>query len=132
MKESGDKATAAATEDDTDDLLAQLLKAVESGAAGAGDDGDLSKMFMGMMEQLSNKEMLYEPMKELDTKFGPWIEQNKGKGKVPDEEMERYETQAKIVKEIVAKFDEPGYTDKDSKCRDYVWGKMQEVCPTLT
>lgn len=128
MKESGDKATAAATEDDTDDLLAQLLKAVESGAAGAGDDGDLSKMFMGMMEQLSNKEMLYEPMKELDTKFGPWIEQNKGKGKVSDEEMERYETQAKIVREIVAKFEEPGYTDKDSKCRDYVWGKMQEVC----
>lgn len=131
MKESGDKATAAATEDDSDDLLAQLLKAVESGASGAsgaGDDGDLSKMFMGMMEQLSNKEMLYEPMKELDTKFGPWIEQNKGKGKVSDEDMARYETQAKIVKEIVAKFEEPGYTDKESKCRDYVWEKMQEVC----
>jgi hypothetical protein len=35
------------------DMLAQLLKAVEAGAAGAGEDGDLSKMFMGMMEQLA-------------------------------------------------------------------------------
>lgn len=130
MKESGDKATAAAT-DDSDDLVAQLLKAVESGAAGAGDDGDLSKMFMGMMEQLSNKEMLYEPMKELDTKFGPWLAENKGKGTVSEEDMGRYETQARVVKEIVSKFEEDGYTDKDAKCRDYVWEKMQEVCCLL-
>ncbi|KAA8646221.1 hypothetical protein EYZ11_001510 [Aspergillus tanneri] len=128
MKESGDKATAAASEDDiSDDLMAQLLKAVEAGTAGAGDEGDLTKMFMGMMEQLSNKEMLYEPMKELHTKFGPWIAENKGKGKVSDEDMSRYETQAVIVGEIVAKFEEPGYTDGDPKCREYVWEKMQAM-----
>ncbi|PLB52907.1 Pex19 protein [Aspergillus steynii IBT 23096] len=131
MKESGDKATAAASEDDiSDDLLAQLLKAVEAGAGageGDGDDGDLTKMFMGMMEQLSNKEMLYEPMKELHTKFGPWIAENKGKGKVSDEDMSRYEMQAGIVSEIVTKFEEPGYTDEDSKCREYVWEKMQAM-----
>lgn len=125
MKESGDKATAAAA-DDSDDLVAQLLKAVEAGAAGGGDDGDLTKMFMGMMEQLSNKEMLYEPMKELDGKFGPWITQNRGK--VPDEDMARYESQARVVSQIVCKFEEEGYTDKDEKCRDYIWEKMQEVC----
>ncbi|RJE17511.1 hypothetical protein PHISCL_10152 [Aspergillus sclerotialis] len=127
MKDSGDKATAAAAEDDTDDLVAQLLKAVEAGASGAGDDGDLSKMFMGMMEQLSNKEMLYEPMKELDDKFGPWLEKNKGTDKISAEDMSRFEKQAKIVKDIVTKFEEPGYTDKDSQCRDYVWEKMQEM-----
>ena len=131
MKDSGDKATAAAAEDDTDDLVAQLMKAVEAGASGAGDDGDLSKMFMGMMEQLSNKEMLYEPMKELDDKFGPWLEKNKGTDKVSAEDMSRFEKQATIVKDIVTKFEEPGYTDKDSKCRDYVWEKMQEVCSLL-
>jgi peroxin-19 len=128
MKESGDKATAAASEDDiSDDLVAQLLKAMEAGA-GAGDDGDLTKMFMGMMEQLSNKEMLYEPMKELDGKFGPWLVENKGKGTVSEEDMERYENQASIVSQIVAKFEEKGYTDEDPKCREYVWEKMQAVC----
>lgn len=134
MKESGNRATEAATTDDavSDDMLAQLLKAVEAGAAGAGEEGDLTKMFMGMMEQLSNKEMLYEPMKELDGKFGPWIEKNKAEGKVPVEDMERYETQARIVKQIVEKFEEPGYSDEDPKCREYVWERMQEVRLTLS
>lgn len=129
MKESGNRATEAASTDDgvSDDMLAQLLKAVEAGAAGAGEDGDLTKMFMGMMEQLSNKEMLYEPMKELDGKFGPWIEKNKAEGKVPVEDMERYETQARVVKQIVEKFEETGYSDEDPKCREYIWERMQEV-----
>lgn len=131
MKESGDRATAAASNEDqlSDDVLAQLLKAVEAGASGSGEDGDLTKMFMGMMEQLSNKEMLYEPMKELDEKFGPWIEKNKAEGTsaVPAEDMERYETQARVVKQIVTKFEEEGYTDEDPKCREYVWERMQEV-----
>ncbi|PYI10192.1 Pex19-domain-containing protein [Aspergillus sclerotiicarbonarius CBS 121057] len=127
MKESGDKATAAASEDDvSDDLVAQLIKAIEAGA-GDGDEGDLTKMFMGMMEQLSNKEILYEPMKELDTKFGPWIAENKGKGKVSDEDMARHEKQAGVVALIVAKFEEKGYSDEDPKCREYVWEKMQEM-----
>ncbi|KAJ5795543.1 uncharacterized protein N7518_004083 [Penicillium psychrosexuale] len=129
MKESGDKATAAVSNEDdiSDDMLAQLLKAVEAGASGASEDGDLSKMFLGMMEQLSNKEMLYEPMKELDVKFGPWIEKNKNSGKVSAEDMERFETQARVVKQIVGKFEEKGFSDDDPKCREYVWEKMQEM-----
>ncbi|KAL4773812.1 Pex19 protein [Aspergillus nidulans var. acristatus] len=128
MKESGDKATAAASEDNADDLIAQLLKAMEAGGDGSGgDEGDLTKIFMGMMEQLSNKDMLYEPMKELDTKFGPWLKENKGKGKVSDADMERYEKQAQLVGEIVRKFEEPGYTDEDPGCREYVWEKMQAM-----
>ncbi|KAL4764398.1 putative peroxisomal membrane protein receptor Pex19 [Aspergillus foveolatus] len=128
MKESGEKATAAVSEDNADDLIAQLLKAMEAGGDGSGgDEGDLTKIFMGMMEQLSNKDMLYEPMKELDTKFGPWLKENKGKGKVSDADMERYEKQAQLVGEIVRKFEEPGYTDEDPGCREYVWDKMQAM-----
>ena len=128
MKDSGNRATEAASTDDglSDDMLAQLLKAVEAGSAG-GEDGDLTKMFMGMMEQLSNKEMLYEPMKELDGKFGPWIEKNKAENKVSAEDMERYEKQARIVNQIVTKFEENGYSDENPKCREYVWERMQEV-----
>ncbi|KAJ5326956.1 Pex19 protein [Penicillium brevicompactum] len=129
MKESGDKATAAASNEDdlSDDMIAQLLKAVEAGADGAGEDGDLSKMFMGMMEQLSNKEMLYEPMKELDVKFGPWLEKNKSGGSVPIEDIERFQKQAEIVKQIVTKFEERSYSDDDPKCREYIWERMQEM-----
>jgi peroxin-19 len=126
MQESGERATAAAVEDDVpEDLLAQLLKAVEAGSAAGGDDMDLNKMFMGMMEQLSNKEMLYEPMKELHTKFGPWLEENRTK--VSAEDLARYEIQARVVGEIVAKFDEEGYADEKPECRSFIWDRMQEV-----
>ncbi|PKX92113.1 putative peroxisomal membrane protein receptor Pex19 [Aspergillus novofumigatus IBT 16806] len=127
MKESGDKATAAATEDGgiSEDMLMQLLKGLEAGVGNGGDDLDLTQMIAGVMEQFSNKEMLYEPMKELDAKWGPWLKDNKGK--VPAEDMERYEKQAKLVTEIVAKFEEEGYTDEDPKYRQAVWEKMQEM-----
>ncbi|KAL1964093.1 hypothetical protein VTN77DRAFT_7511 [Rasamsonia byssochlamydoides] len=126
MQESGERAAAAAAEDDVpEDLLAQLLKAIEAGAAAGGDDMDLNKMFMGMMEQLSNKEMLYEPMKELHTKFGPWLEENRTK--VSAEDLARYETQARVVGEIVAKFEEEGYSDDKPECRAYIWDRMQEM-----
>ncbi|GAB1203363.1 hypothetical protein APSETT445_001998 [Aspergillus pseudonomiae] len=128
MKDSGDKATAAASEDDGDDMLANLIKALQTtGLDPDEEDGGLMNVVAAMMEQLSNKEMLYEPMKELDAKFGPWLVENKGKGKFSDEEMERFEKQATIASQIVAKFEEPGYTDEDAKCREYVWGKMQEM-----
>ncbi|KAE8361407.1 Pex19 protein family-domain-containing protein [Aspergillus caelatus] len=127
MQESGDKATAAASEANSDDMLAKMIKAIAAGADIGEEDGGFMNMVAAMMEQLSNKEMLYEPMKELNGKFGPWLVENKGKGKFSDEEMERFEKQATLASQIVAKFEEPGYTDEDPKCRDYVWQKMQEM-----
>ena len=128
MQDSGNRATTAAQGDDDkgvgDDLLAKMLKAMESGV-GEGDEPDLMKVFMDMMEDLSHKEMLYEPMKELHTKFGPWLRENREK--VSKEELERYELQAGIVGEIVNKFDEPGYSDQNAEDKAYIWERMQKV-----
>ena len=129
MQESGDRAASAAAAAGEDDLLAQMLKALEQGAQGAGDGGDLDKMIMGMMEQLSNKEMLYEPMKELDGKFRPWLRDNRDKCSPAD--LERYERQARIVGEIVRKFEEPDYADDKPECRSFIWDRMQEVSSWL-
>jgi len=126
MQNSGDQATAAVADGGDEDSLAQLLKEMEAGAGGdGGGDEDLSKMFLNMMEQLTNKEMLYEPMKELNTKFPSWIQENRGK--VPDDKMKSYEEQQKIVAEIVTKFEEPGYTDQNPDHRQYIWERMQKV-----
>lgn len=129
MSTSDATATNAATQSSNseEDMLAQLLRAMESeGGPGAdGEDGDLSKMFMGMMEQLTNKEMLYEPMKELDTKFPEWLRKNKGK--LSSEDSTRYENQRRIVGEIVGKFEEAGYSDEDSSCREFIWERMQKM-----
>lgn len=125
MQNSGEQATAAAAADDSDDNLAELMKQMQAGA-GVEDEEVFSKMLLGMMEQLTNKEILYEPMKELDDKFPEWIEKNKTT--TPKEDMTRYEEQRKVVKEIVMKFEEKAYADSNLADREYIVERMQKVC----
>jgi peroxin-19 len=126
IQQSGDQATAAATEAGDNDILSELMKQLQSGGLeGDGSEEDLSKLLLGMMEQLTNKDILYEPMKELNDKFGPWMEKNKSKTDAKD--LERYEKQQKIVKEIVDKFEETGYSDDNVESREYIVERMQLV-----
>jgi peroxin-19 len=129
MQASGESASAAAASQSAaeDDFLAAMLKEMEKGGMGGafGSDEDFSKMLMGMMEQLTNKEILYEPMKELDQKFPGWLAENGEKtGK---EDLQRYRTQAQLVREIVSKFEETGYSDEKVECREYIVERMQKV-----
>ena len=128
MQESGDAASAAATSSAGDDILAQMLKEMESGGFGGGEGGDedFSKVLMGMMEQLTNRDILYEPMKELHDKFPAWMEANKDKVKADD--LKRYEEQQLLVKEIVGRFERTGYSDQNAGDREYIVERMQKVC----
>lgn len=130
VQNSGDQATAAAAAGDgTDDLLSELLKHVGSGGLdGNGNEEDFSKMLMGMMEQLTNKEILYDPMKELHEKFPDWLEKNKGK--TSEEDLKKYKEQQQIVAEIVAKFEESTYTDSSTTHREYIVERMQKMQAT--
>lgn len=127
MQASGEQATAAATAGGSDDFMAELLKQMQSegGLEGEGNDEELSKMLMGMMEQLTNKEILYDPMKELNEKFPAWLEKNKGATSKDD--LARYEEQQSLVKEIVAKFEEPTYADSNAADREYIVDRMQKM-----
>lgn len=128
MRQSGDQATAAAADSSSDDFLAEMMKQLGEGGGGdlgEGGDEDFSKMLMGMMEQLTNKEILYEPMKELHDKFPEWLEKNKDK--TPTEDLKRYEEQQVLVREIVAKFEEPRYADSNATDREYIVARMQKV-----
>jgi len=126
MQASGEQATAAAQSEDSDDMLAQMLKEMQSGGfEGAGNDEGLNKMLMGMMEQLTNKEILYEPMKELHDKFRAWMTKNKAETKADD--LKRYEEQQRLVGEIVGKFEQKGYSDNNAKDREFIVERMQQV-----
>ncbi len=126
MDQSGEDAGRAAAAAGEDDLLAQMLKEMESGKFGGEEtDEDFSKMLMGMMEQLTNKEILYEPMKELHDKFPAWLEKNKDT--VPSEDLKRYQEQQQLVAEIVARFETSGYSDTNVKDREYIVDRMQKV-----
>lgn len=126
MQTSGDQATAAAASENTDDILAEMMKAMQSGALdGEGGEEEFSKMLLGMMEQLTNKEILYEPMKELDDKFPVWMEKNKGKVDAAD--WKRYQEQQIYVREIVKRFETKTYKDENAADREYIVERMQKV-----
>jgi len=126
MQASEGKATAAAADDDSEDILAELMKQMGSGALGGeGSEEDFSKMLLGMMEQLTNKEILYEPMKELNDKFPSWMDSNRAT--TTSEDLKRYEEQQTVVKEIVAKFEETTYSDDNAADREYIVDRMQKM-----
>jgi peroxin-19 len=130
MQSSSTAADSAAASSSQDDMLAQMMAAMESGGgfggAGADGDEDFSKVLMGMMEQLTNKDILYEPMKELDDKFPAWMDKNKDK--VEKEDLKRYQEQKSLVREIVDRFERKGYSDGNPQDREYIVERMQKVC----
>lgn len=130
MQTSGEQATAAASTSGGDDFMSEMLKQLSSGDFNAeGSEEEFSKMLMGMMEQLTNKEILYEPMKELNDKFPAWLEKNKDS--TPAEDLKRYEEQKAVVAEIVAKFEESTYADSNTADREYIVDRMQKVSSRL-
>lgn len=125
MQASGESATAAATAEGSDDFMAEMLRQMGGEGGLEGSEEDFSKMLLGMMEQLTNKDILYEPMKELNDKFPDWMEKNKET--ISQEDRERYEVQETLVKEIVGKFEESTYSDSNTADREYIVERMQKV-----
>ncbi|KAL9097327.1 MAG: hypothetical protein Q9165_000754 [Trypethelium subeluteriae] len=126
MQESGDQASAAATSSSQDEMFAQMLKEMEkSGLDGDESEENFSKMLLGMMEQLTNKDILYEPMKELNEKFPAWMKVNREK--TSKEDVARYEEQQKLVSEIVTRFEASGYSDEKAEDREYIVERMQKM-----
>lgn len=127
MQASTEGAASASASEDQGDLLTQMLKDMQSGGFGGegGGEEDFSKMLLGMMEQLTNKEILYDPMKELHDKFPGWMEKNKEK--TGDADLKRYVEQQRLVGEIVARFERKGYSDDNAADREFIVERMQKV-----
>lgn len=115
-----------------EEMLAQMMRELQAGGGGAGGDGDedFNALLLNMMSQLTNKDILYEPMKELHTKFPGWM--GKNEGKVGKAEMERYREQQKLVGEIVGRFERTEYSDEDEGDREFIVERMQKVGPGLS
>lgn len=131
LQASEEHASAAAISEESDDILAQMLKEMQNAnLEGAGDEEDFSTMLMGMMEQLTNKDILMEPMKELHDMFPEWMARNKSLVKADD--LKRYEEQQRLVGEIVGKFNDKTYSDSNPDDRRYIVTRMQQVCHWTT
>lgn len=130
MQESGEKVTIEAkTSQDKliDASIARLLEMADATAAN-GDKFDVEQVFSDVIKEMSNKEMLYEPMKEYDTKYGPWLEENKAT--LSAEDYANYKKQAGVIKKIVEAFESKDYSDDKPECLASIWDLMQQVFPS--
>lgn len=121
--------SSAAPPSSEEDLLAAMMKEL-GGAGGEAGDGDFNSMLMSMMAHLTNKEILYEPMKELHDKFPEWMAKNVEKEK--KEDLDRYKEQQKLVGEIVGRFERQGYADENEGDREFIVERMQKVSYQLS
>ncbi|KAJ3810401.1 Pex19 protein family-domain-containing protein [Lentinula aff. lateritia] len=85
------------------------------GADGDGveDEAELASFLESMMGQLMSKDVLYEPVKELNEKFPPFLANPPTP--LSSADQTRYEKQYDCVKRIVAIFDDPSYKEGGSE-----------------
>ncbi|KAL9102784.1 MAG: hypothetical protein Q9163_002102 [Psora crenata] len=126
MQASGEQGGDAVQTAESDEILAQMLKDMQDNGLGAeaGEEG-FDKMLLGMMEQLTNKEILYEPMKELHDKYPGWLQNNRANSK--PEDLSRYELQQRLVSEIVTRFEQEDYSDTKPADREFIVNRMQQM-----
>jgi peroxin-19 len=87
-----------------DQMFEDLLKGMES-------DDQLSGMVENVMKQLISKDILYEPMKEMQAKYPKWLADNKSK--VSAEDYQKYVQQYEYVNKIVNSYNtNPNYFDE--------------------
>lgn len=106
-----------------EDLLSQLLSSF--GNTEDGKDFDMSKLLVDMLEQLSSKGILYDPIKDLNTKFPDYLSENKTT--LSTEEYDNFSKQYEITNDIVAVFESEGYSDDDSAQREKVNSLLESL-----
>ncbi|KAJ2916172.1 hypothetical protein MD484_g4255, partial [Candolleomyces efflorescens] len=95
------------------------------GAEGEENEAELAGFLESMMGQLMSKDILYDPLKELADGFPPYLA-NPPKP-LSDEDKERYGKQLTCVKQIVAIFEQPSYSDSDVEAGKKVVELMSEM-----
>lgn len=105
-----------------DKVLSQLL----SGLGEGGDNNlDMSSLLVDMLEQLSSREVLYEPMKDLHNKFPDYLEENKSL--LPEDKLVTYRRQHEITSEIVGLYEASDYDDNNKEKRDKVNSLLESL-----
>ncbi|KAI5995932.1 Pex19 protein, partial [Pisolithus albus] len=105
-----------------DPALAEFLQKLETMEPKDGDQ--LTGVLEAMMGQLMSKDVLYEPLKELDEKFPSYLASHPT---LPAEEKERYEKQRSSITRLLAIFEEKNYNDEDAKTREKIAEVMGEL-----
>ncbi|PKI83188.1 Peroxisome chaperone and import receptor [Malassezia vespertilionis] len=104
---------------DGDADIAKLLQTLGGAGGEGGDMSDLTSMLSSMMEDLMNKDVLYEPLKEMHARFPDYFASEKGKA-LAEEDRKRFKQQEELMGRILAAFDAPGYSDANPERKHQV------------
>ncbi|CAB4256978.1 similar to Saccharomyces cerevisiae YDL065C PEX19 Chaperone and import receptor for newly- synthesized class I peroxisomal membrane proteins (PMPs) [Maudiozyma barnettii] len=120
LKESGSNIDSSlkeekAAEQGSDDVLSQLLNQLVDGTGEEdgidfNDDG-MDNAILNILTQMSSKEVLYTPMKEMKDDFSKWFEENETKDEHQDK-MNLYKKQYSLVQELVSLYEREDYDNK--------------------
>ncbi|KAL1920263.1 uncharacterized protein VTP21DRAFT_1409 [Calcarisporiella thermophila] len=121
LKDSSEQIGSNISEQETDSLMAEMMKQMESMA----DTGEFNDMLEGMMKQLMSKDVLYEPLKELSEKYPQYLEENKAS--IPQEDYARYEKQYQVVQQIVSKYESASFKEDDEAQAEEIAELMQKM-----
>ncbi|CAH7682616.1 Pex19 protein family-domain-containing protein [Phakopsora pachyrhizi] len=114
----------------SEEELASLLERLMTGdGEGLNDEGELQKIMQSFMEELMSKEIMYEPMRDMNRLYGDWISSNRPKLSI--EELKRYESQCQIVKEVVEKFEDPRWDSEEKRGGEDFSNRQKEVVELL-
>ncbi|KAJ1887829.1 Peroxisome chaperone and import receptor [Kickxella alabastrina] len=101
LKESASEADSAGSAGDAG-IFDELMRQME-GMEGLGDDPQLDSLVDDVIGQLMSKDVLSQPLKDLDTAYPAYLKKNKDS--LSAEEYGRYEKQHAYVRQILALFD---------------------------
>jgi len=104
-----------------EDELSTILGSLE----GLGDDDSIQNFLEGMMGQLMGKDILYDPLKELNDKFPSYLSSNADK--LSPSDLARYRAQHTCASKIVAMFEDPKYSDDNPKIAADIVALMSEM-----
>ncbi|SCU97601.1 LAFA_0G12244g1_1 [Lachancea sp. 'fantastica'] len=117
LKEGGTKVDSNLMEEkkkgNSDDILSQLLDQLVDGAGGEDEEG-MENAIQSMLNQMSSKEVLYQPMKDMQTEFGTWMAANEASAE-HSSKIVTYREQFALVNQIVGIYEKEGYEDSAAR-----------------
>lgn len=119
LKESGTKIDSNLKQEkeaqDSNDVLSQLLGQLVDGAGENGDmnfnEDGMDNAILNILNQMSSKEVLYTPMKEMQVEFTKWLEEH-GKEDQYKEKMDIYRNQYALVNDLVNIYEREDYENE--------------------
>ena len=114
LKEETTAAAAAAARGgngNSDDILNELINQLSSSSNDFGDVDGMDSAILDILNQMSTKEVLYAPMKEMHQEFVSWFAEHEDDPKFQNR-MDDYKKQFQLVGELVAIYEKEDYSNE--------------------